>query len=205
MCLERDDWTMWPWGHAAVAYLCYLVFVRATDRLRETPAALAAVLVGSQFPDLVDKPLAWSFAVLPSGRSLTHSLITAALVLSVLYWLAGGPERRNAVAAFGLGWITHSLSDLGADTVVGLLLGDTSQLRWTTYLVWPLLPPPPYESDDSLIAHLQAFELSGSVRLQIGLFGLAVVFWVVKSALGAYAARTWLERIVRIGGRRRSR
>lgn len=195
---------MWPWGHLAVAYLVYLALIRFTTKLVPTSAALPAVIFGSQFPDLVDKPLAWTFGILPSGRSLAHSLLTAAVVLSLLYWLASRADRedhsdsgtslnrRNVVRAFGLGWITHSLSDLEPGPVVGLLTGDLSQLKWFTYLIWPLLPPPPYERDESFLEHILALEPTGYVLVQILLIGVVFILWVMSDTRSATRVRDWL-------------
>ena len=65
---------MWPWGHLAVGYLVYSGLSRW--RFGRLPGSVAtlAVALGTQLPDLVDKPLAWTVNVLASGRSLAHSL-----------------------------------------------------------------------------------------------------------------------------------
>lgn len=168
---------MWPWGHLAVGYLCYVAFVRLRGKGRQTPLALFAVGVGSQFPDIVDKPLAWSFAVLPSGRSLAHSLITASVIIGVAYLIGRRLGREEPAVAFGVGYLSHSLSDLGPDVILGLLRGDAEQLRWTTYLVWPLLPSPPYPHDGSFIEHLVAFDFGPYVIVQFALVGVALLVW----------------------------
>ena len=56
---------MWPWGHLAVAYLCYVLSIKLRGDGEQTLLTLVAVAVGSQFPDLIDKPFAWSVAILP--------------------------------------------------------------------------------------------------------------------------------------------
>lgn len=204
---------MWPWGHLAVAYLCYYLVTRYSDTLSATPTALLAVLFGSQFPDIVDKPLAWTFGILPSGRSFAHSLLTAAVVLGVCYWLAGrvdrsarsngtaALDRRNVVRSFGLGWVVHSLTDLGPDMIIGLLSGDPSQLKWATFLIWPLLPPPPYESDGSFLEHFLAFDLSAYVVAQFLLLGVAFVLWATSDGRSATWVRGQLIPRLRLGGR----
>jgi hypothetical protein len=58
---------MWPWGHLAVGYLCYVAYLKLYDNDRQTLYPVLAVGFGSQFPDFIDKPLAWSVLVLPSG------------------------------------------------------------------------------------------------------------------------------------------
>ncbi|SFG72478.1 LexA-binding, inner membrane-associated putative hydrolase [Halopelagius inordinatus] len=171
---------MWPWGHLAVGYLCYTALVRLRGEGRQTSLALLAVGLGSQFPDLVDKPLAWSFAVLPSGRSLAHSLITASVIIGVAYWVGRRRGREEAAVAFGVGYVSHCLADLGPNVIFGLLRGDVEQLRWTTYLVWPLLPSPPYPNDSSFIEHLAAFEFSSYILVQFAFVGVAFLVWLLS-------------------------
>lgn len=184
---------MWPWGHLAVGYLCYVAWARHR-RVPQQPLAVVAVAVGSQFPDLVDKPLAWTVAVLPSGRSLAHSLFTAAIVLALVARLGRRYGRRAVSTAFAIGYLTHTLGDLGPRVIGGLLVADATQLRWTTYLVWPLLPAPPYPNDSSLVEHLLAFSLDPFVAAQFGLFGLACVVWVWTGAPGYREALALLKR-----------
>lgn len=73
------------WTPVAVGYL--LLSVGGRYWRREPPAALTtlAVAVGTLFPDLIDKPLALATNSIP-GRSLTHSMITTAIVLAPV-WL----------------------------------------------------------------------------------------------------------------------
>ena len=79
---------MWPWEHAAVAYLCWAALDRRAAR--SEGAAVVAVLVGSQFPDLIDKPLSWVFQVLPTGQSLAHSLLFALPLIGLVVALDSG-------------------------------------------------------------------------------------------------------------------
>lgn len=186
---------MWPWGHLAVAYLCYVALLRLDVRGRgkQTASTLIAVAVGSQFPDLVDKPLAWSFALLPSGRSLAHSLLTAAIVLTLLYRVSRRLDREPIVVAFGTGWIAHSLSDLGPDVILGLLSGDASQLQWTTYLLWPLFRAPPYPHDDSFIGHFTRIALDSYMGFQVALLGIAVAIWILAGTPGLRETYFWIR------------
>ncbi|MBX0296668.1 metal-dependent hydrolase [Haloarcula nitratireducens] len=184
---------MWPWGHLAVGYFCYLAIVRLGARRGLTAATLLAVAFGTQFPDLVDKPLAWSVPILPSGRSLAHSLVVAAVLLTVLYWISRVYEREEIVLAFAVGYVAHSLSDLGPGTVLGLLQGDLSQLTWTTYLVWPLLAPPPYPNDSSFISHFVAFAFEPYVVFQSLLFVAAFGHWILKGQPGLRTTLYYLD------------
>lgn len=161
---------MWPWGHAAVGYLLYSLYSHRT--YSQSPTSMAAILVGfgTQFPDLIDKPLAWSAAVLPTGRSLAHSLITASLVI-VLVLIVGRQYNRSGYAvAFGIGYLSH----LAADGLHPFIEGDFASL---TYLTWPLLPLPVYDTDKSFLAHFLAFEFKLFTIFEFGLVALALIVW----------------------------
>lgn len=123
---------MWPWGHLAAGYLLYSLGVRLSgDRPRDYPTL--ALAFGTQFPDLVDKPLAWTLGVLPNGRSLTHSLLTAAVLLAVLRVVLGRRGYGSVWAAFGVGYLSHIAGDV-------LVLVATDQYYFLGFLVWPLVP-----------------------------------------------------------------
>lgn len=128
---------MFPWTHAAFGYLS-LLSVAVLLRRRLSRAELIAVIVGTQLPDLVDKPLAWWFNVLPSGRSLAHSLLVAVplslLVLAVAWYLT----HPEVGFAFAVGYASHLIGD----SYVALYYWRPEEL---TYLLWPLLPPYPYD------------------------------------------------------------
>jgi hypothetical protein len=190
---------MWPWGHLGVAYLvyrAYLTYVVPRDQRRLAAGVVIAVVVGSQFPDLIDKPLAWTFAVLPSGRSLAHSLLTLAVVGWIVVRLADTYGDRAYGVAFVVGAVSHSLSDLGPGVVVGLLQGDLSQLAWTTYLLWPVLASPPYPSDNSFISHFADFVLTPYVAAQFLLFAVAVGLWLRDGRPGYNTVRRRLLAVV---------
>jgi membrane-bound metal-dependent hydrolase YbcI (DUF457 family) len=141
---------MWPWGHAAVGYLVYVAFRRLRgDRWPADDTATVALAIGTQFPDLVDKPLAWSFSILPSGRSLAHSLLIGSVFLAVVLVVAKRYDRSEPAVAFAVGYCAH----LFGDALLPLLRLDFAFL---SFLGWPLLTLPPYESDSSFLAHILA-------------------------------------------------
>ncbi|GGO00960.1 metal-dependent hydrolase [Haloarcula pellucida] len=141
---------MYPWTHAAFGYLL-VVGLALVFRRRVSRAELAAVLVATQLPDLVDKPLAWWVGAIPSGRSLAHSLVLAvplsALVLAVA-WHRAHPEVG---VAFWLGYASHLLGD----TYVALYYWRVEEF---TFLLWPFLPAYPYDSAIGLGELLRAVE-----------------------------------------------
>lgn len=142
---------MWPWGHAAAAYLLYRVWIEVSDwELRETDALVIGF--GAILPDLIDKPLAWTFGVLPNGRSLGHSVVTMGLVL-VVAWVVIRDARRRRILAVGAGGVgVHMLTD----GLPSALSGEFAQLA---FLLWPVLPPVEYTTGQSFIAHFSAIDL----------------------------------------------
>lgn len=172
---------MWPWGHLAVGYLVYSY---ASHRWRDRPPGGYSVItlaIGTQFPDIIDKPLAWTFGILPNGRSLAHALLTAIIVLTVLRIVAGR-HQHPLVTAFGVGYVSHLL----ADGVQPLLAGDASALR---YLAWPFVPAIEYSTDKSFLAHIQGFDLTPFVAAELGLTVLAFGVWLADGAPGFAIAR----------------
>lgn len=159
---------MWPLGHAAVAYLCYTGYCRAESRLPQS-LAVVALLIGSQTPDLVDKPLSWYLGVLPTGRSLAHSLLVVGPLIGVVYLLAKRSGRTEYGIAFSIGALAHLVADS-----LPVLWGDTG----ISYLLWPLLAVEPYESGPPSIIALFTESLGQPYFLaEFVLAGLAVVLW----------------------------
>lgn len=118
-------------GHITVGYLAYVVFSRVTDRPTPDRSVLTAIIAGSIFPDLIDKPLAWHFGILASGRSLMHSLLTLSVVAVVVLSLAAAYDRRAAGLAFILTSMVHPFGD-----AYRTILTEGT----TAFLLWPLDP-----------------------------------------------------------------
>lgn len=181
---------MWPWGHLAVGYLLYTAFVHLRDRRAPTDLATIALAVGTQFPDLVDKPLAWSLGVLPNGRSLAHSLVTALLVVALVELVARRRGYGSIATAFAVGYFSH----LVGDALYPALSGDYYSLG---FLAWPVVAPIEYETEPSFLAHLTELSLDSLVAFEMGL-GLAVfVLWLADGMPGLApisAIPEWLGR-----------
>jgi hypothetical protein len=165
---------MWPWGHVALGYLLYSLFAHQRQDRPPTPAAAIAVGVGTLLPDLIDKPLAWSLAVLPNGRSLAHSVFTM-LILVALVWLLANRRRTRfsfhaPVGAFAIAYGSHLLGD-------GLHALVTGQFDELAYLLWPVLPAVEYDTTQSFAAHFAALSLTPSLGFELVLTFLAVVVW----------------------------
>jgi hypothetical protein len=161
---------MWPWGHAAAGYLLYSLW-QNVGRER-APGALATVVLalGTQFPDLVDKPLAWTVEVLPNGRSLGHSAISAT-VLTVGLWLALRERGRERLAgAFAVGYWTHLFTD-GLQPLLAL------DFYYLTYLGYPVYPPIDYGTDHTFVGMFLGIELTPFLAFEFVLVALAMAAW----------------------------
>ena len=180
---------MWPWGHLAAGYLIYSAYCRfgSGRPLRDVPVLVA--LFGTQAPDLVDKPLAWTLSVLPTGRSLGHSVVVAALVLPVLWWVAARRDARPLAAAFGVGYLSHLL----ADALYPLVSLDAAGLA---FLGWPLLPQPSYEESYGILAYFLTLEPSSTVLFELLLVVLASVVWHADGRPGLATLRSWPDRLL---------
>lgn len=179
---------MWPWGHAALGYLLYAVVVWIRRRESPTGVGVLALLVGTQIPDLIDKPLAWYFHVLDYGRSLAHSVFTGGAILLVVVMFLRQRGHRVAATAFAIGYLSH----LVGDSYTFVLAGNWTNLA---FLVWPLLPIPGTESElEGIIAHFRTLDASAvyseGVLLAVGMFFL----WIHQGAPGLWTTIEWVRR-----------
>ena len=174
---------MWPWGHLAAGYLVYTAYTRlhTGDPPADVPALVA--LLGTQLPDLVDKPLAWSLVVLPTGRSLGHSLVVGAVVLPVAWALAARRDARPLAAALSIGWLSHLLGD----ALYPLVNGEFAHVA---FLAWPLLPLPAYEVEASFAAHFALLSPSPTLAFELALVALASFAWHADGYPGLATVRS---------------
>lgn len=179
---------MWPWGHVAVAYLIYTAFARKQyDRLpRGLP--VIALVVGSQFPDLIDKPLGWSLGVLPGGRTLGHSIFFAVLLILAVYLIALRYDRIESATAFALGHVSHLVADLPPSVLTG-------DFRGTTFLFWPVLEQPDYESVGGILEGFLRYSMGPYEWVQLGLFFIAVIVWYRDGKPGIEYVHLGIERL----------
>ena len=120
--------------HFVVAFLPVLAYVVGRDRRLPSLRLVGVVFVGSQFPDLVDKPLAHQFGILPSGRVFMHSLPTAIPVLLVIAWYGWKTDRIRVSSAFVFAHLSHLIADN-----YQAFLGPNP--RFPPDLLWPFAPP----------------------------------------------------------------
>lgn len=179
---------MWPWGHLAVGYLLFSPAVHLRLRRAPAPAAVLALALGTQLPDLVDKPLSWVFHVAPQGYSVAHSVFVAVPVGLVVLALAVRFRRSEVGVAFTVGWWSH----LAADVVFAAALRNPYALE---RVLWPTVVLPAYADrtpalDRALhyarewLAYLLATEGPLPVVLYVGPLVAALVLWLFDGAPG---------------------
>jgi len=193
--LSRRATIMWPWTHLAVGYLLVSLLWRLRARRLDGSVAVAAAL-GTQFPDLVDKPLAWALGVLPAGRSLTHSVLVATVVSAAVLSVA----RRRAHPDPGLAFVVGYASHLAGDAIPKLPAGEFDSL---TFLLWPLLPLPTYDGSEPVVAALGEVLVAPAAYLLASPGRLA--FLVVVLALWSADGFPGVARIGRYLSRNRGR
>lgn len=184
---------MFPWAHLAVGYLTYTVWTKVWHGRVPGDAAAVALAVGTQLPDLVDKPLNWWLGVY-DGRAVGHSVLAAVVVCVLLAALARRYDRGALAGPFSLGVGTH----LAADAAGPLTTGS---LREAGFLLWPLVSAPTYPKD-SLLDHLGAWLaqlrllsqlpptslLESRFGLQLALFALLLFIWALDGFPGVGTA-----------------
>lgn len=175
---------MWPWGHVAVAYILYSLYSRGRFRRPPRPEPALAVLVGSQFPDIIDKPLAW-VGVLPGGRTLAHSLLFATALIVVVYTAAFALDRVETATAFVIGHLSHLLADVPMRAFLGYP-------HATEFLLWPFFAPSTFAFETRVFeppallewAVTPLTDSSTFYQFQFFLFGVALVLWYVDGCPG---------------------
>jgi hypothetical protein len=173
---------MWPWEHLAVGYLAYSLFCRLGGDGPPGGWPVVALAVGTQFPDLIDKPLSWSLGLLASGHSLGHSAFVA-VPLAALSVLAGAAlGRRRAGEGFAVGYLVH----LPSDVFYPLVRGGRPNVD---AVLWPVASAPASEANAGLFetfrrlfgryaSDLLAADLTVYLALELGLLVGVVALWI---------------------------
>lgn len=123
-------------------------------------AAFAALL-----PDLVDKPLAWTFGITPSGRFVAHSAVVALPLAGVGTAVAVKLGYERYGYAFALGYLSHVALDYSPVLWLG------TEYYYFPNLFWPLLPANP----DLEMTYASRLSEPGPVAL-LALGGVVAVF-----------------------------
>jgi hypothetical protein len=181
---------MFPWDHLAIGYIVYSLLLRGLGT-RPTDEGWLAVVIGSQFPDLVDKPLAWMVSALPSGTSLAHSLLVAVPSVTVLVVVGAVYGRLRSALGFGIAYLLHLPADI---LYAPLVEGNLSRIDYGV-LLWPLVPQPVGQANEGLVAttlyylgryyvYLQSPSAVLYVGLEVALLGSALALWIADGRPG---------------------
>lgn len=111
-------------------------------RYRELPSwqLLFVAMFASLLPDIVDKPLAWIFGVIPSGRMGLHSLPIAIPIVVAVLVVALHTDRLAHGVVFTWGYLAHIAADFRSVLTVG------PDYYYYPNLFWPLLEANPDRS-----------------------------------------------------------
>lgn len=123
-----------PSEHFIVALMPVVAYILVRDRRLPRLELVGVVFVGSQFPDLIDKPLAHQVGLLPSGRVFMHSVPFAVPVVVLVAIYGWTTDRMRVSTAFGFAWLSHLLADN-----YGALRGPNPHIP--PDLLWPFVQP----------------------------------------------------------------
>lgn len=188
---------MWPWEHAAFAYLLYSSLARLADEpVGDLPVI---VLAGaSLLPDLIDKPLGWQFGLYPTGYGAAHSLVVAVPAVVLLATLCIRYSRPHVGAAFAVGYGAH----LVGDAIDPLRSGGFPRID---RLLWPFSSLPSYERErtffERLTYYLGEFLSQGFPPEHVELVALYVFFLGGVAALWVADGAPGLRPVVRLARR----
>ncbi|WP_336036863.1 metal-dependent hydrolase [Halobacterium yunchengense] len=187
---------MWPWGHLAFGYLVYSLASRATFREAPTGGPTLLLAVASQLPDLVDKPLSWTFGVFVTGYGAGHSVFVAVPVVAAAAALARRTGRERWGLAFCVGYAAHLAGDVLLESAIE---------REASYdmVLWPVAEFSGYAVDRGFFGRFSAYlvsfaadVLSGEatfyLALYVVLFTSVFALWLYDGLPVAREAARWL-------------
>lgn len=179
---------MFPWGHLAFGYLLFSPLVRLWRRRGPEGLAVVALALGTQLPDLIDKPLSWVFHLTPSGYSVAHSVFVAVPVAGGVAVALTARGRSEAGVGFAVGYLSHLAGDV-------LLAVALRQPYTVERVLWPAVTLPGYASEPSAVGRTLTYVVewvefllaSENLLLPVMYFGPLVaagLLWLVDGAPG---------------------
>ncbi|WP_435346650.1 metal-dependent hydrolase [Haloarchaeobius sp. HRN-SO-5] len=183
---------MWPWEHLAFGYVLYSLAAHTVWRRAPGGAETVALVLATQFPDLVDKPLSWGLELFPSGYAVGHSLLFAGPLATAVLVVAHRRGRLGVGTAFAVGYASHLAGDVLSPFLSGRPLGFERVL-------WPFVDFPAYETDRGFVGRFGYYvgrylhEVAQPENLPfvlgyLALFGAVGVLWLTDGAPGVREA-----------------
>lgn len=164
---------MFPLGHFVVAAVPAVSYLMLQDRRLPGLQAVFVIGVGSQFPDLIDKPLSHLvFLLPPGGRIGAHSLPIAIPISVITLYVAWKLNRARAGEVFVFTYGVHIIADYRELLVPGG--------KAPAGLLWPLVPAPPgrvepwWAGPDSI--NVKLWSLFSALVLVVGIVRLWTVY-----------------------------
>lgn len=181
---------MFPWGHLAVGYAVYSLGTRIGRGCPPDGGAALVLVLGTQLPDLIDKPANWWFGFL-DGRGAAHSLLVIVPLCALVVLWARRRDRDDVGVALSVGVLTH----VAGDAYTAIRVGAWNDV--VGFLLWPVFPAPTYPKDsfdDHLVEWGGVFEglrwdtlgavLSSSLVLEFVFALLVGVLWAADGFPG---------------------
>lgn len=145
-----------------------------------TGSMLLALLFGTQFPDLVDKPLAWQFDLLVNGRIFMHSLVFAVPISIAVLLMAWTNDRKTIGGAFVFGYLLHIPGDFYTSVV-------RREPHIPNNMLWPLFPPSPISKPEFVAQPgLLTFSTWDIVAVGIGTALIVYAFIAIINSVRKY-------------------
>lgn len=185
---------MWPWEHILFAYIWYSLYRRGRYGTAPTDWPVLALVIGSLFPDLIDKPLAWQWAVFPTGYAVAHSVFVATPVSVSAYLIARYRGYGAIGGAFAIGYLLHLVGDFVPRSIGrGELYLDP--------ILWPLATAGATGHEGfvpglraNLIEYYQTLhglDLDGMLAIQLGSMVIGMGLWIADGLPGLRALIVW--------------
>lgn len=185
---------MWPWDHLAFGYPLFQVLRALKPRPQLDDHTFFVLAIGTQLPDVIDKPLALSVGLLPSGLSLGHSFVFLAILTPLAVSISnrfGRPELAGAL-------ITGVASHLIGDVLFALLIGSPRPYQ---FIFWPVIPtvtetsvglgPTIGERWSKYIKYLSTSRGTVYLFMNLTFNAMVLAVWIVNGTPGMMAVRRW--------------
>lgn len=161
-----------PLAHFLVAFLPLAAYCFARYGRLPRGGLVLLLLFATLLPDLIDKPLAWAFGVIPSGRMLAHSLVIAVPIVTAIAYVA----YRRGYGVLGIVFAFGYFSHLVGDHYSVLYLGR--DYYFFPNMFWPLMSANP-DHEPSFAAHMP--EPGLAMIVSIGVIALVCLYALVDS------------------------